>query len=168
MTAIFATPIGGEEIGGRPHWAPQGLRVLVAEDDACNQQVLRLMMERRGYQVHVVDNGRRALSALAETDFDLMLLDMRMPEIDGLHVVKSLRRFERDTPGLSHLPVIAVTALAAKADRVQCMEAGVDEYLSKPFRIGELYAAIDRALRSAPSECRWSLPETTFADPLVF
>jgi CheY-like chemotaxis protein len=128
--------------------------VLVAEDDAFNQQVLRLMLERRGYRVRIVDNGRLALAALAEAPFDLLLLDVRMPEVDGLHVVKSVRRFEHNNPGFNRLPVIAVTALAAKSDRERCMEAGVDEYLSKPFRLTELYAALDRALGSVPLECR--------------
>jgi CheY-like chemotaxis protein len=124
--------------------------VLVAEDDVCNQQVLRLMLERRGYRVRIVDNGRLTLAALAEASFDLLLLDVRMPDVDGFHVVETLRRSERDTPGSCRLPVIAVTAMAAERDRQRCMEAGADEYLSKPFRIRELYAALDRALGSVP------------------
>jgi CheY-like chemotaxis protein len=127
--------------------------VLVAEDDACNQQVLRLMLERRGYRVRIVDNGRLALAALAEARFGLLLLDVRMPEVDGFRVVESVRQSERDIPGSSRLPVIAVTAMAAKSDRQRCMEAGADEYLSKPFRIRELYAALDRALGSVSRGC---------------
>jgi CheY-like chemotaxis protein len=128
--------------------------VLVAEDDESNQQVMRVMLERRGYRVRIVDNGREALAALLEARFALLLVDMRMPEIDGFHVVQSLRGFERNIPGATRLPVIAVTALAAKSDRARCMEAGADEYLPKPFRITELYAALDRALGSMPLECR--------------
>lgn len=150
----IAAPAWGGTITGCPSPAPERLRVLVAEDDACNQQVLRLMLERRGYRVRIVDNGRLALAALAEARFGLLLVDMRMPDVDGFHVVKTLRRSERDTPGSSRLPVIAVTALAAKSDRLRCMEAGADEYLSKPFRIRELYAALDRALGSVPLGCR--------------
>jgi CheY-like chemotaxis protein len=120
--------------------------VLVAEDDADNQQVMRLMLERRGYRVCVADNGRLTLAALAEARFGLLLLDVRMPDMDGFRVVESLRRSERNSPGASRLPVIAVTALAAMSDRERCMEAGVDDYISKPFRVAELYAAIDRGL----------------------
>src|SRR5437588_9860525 len=115
MMELIATPAWGGAIASRPSPAPERLRVLVAEDDACNQQVLRLMLERRGYQVRIVNNGRVALAALAEASFDLLLLDVRMPEVDGFHVVESLRRSERDTPGSSRLPVIAVTAMAAKS-----------------------------------------------------
>jgi CheY-like chemotaxis protein len=150
--ASIAAPARGGATAGRPGPAPDRPRVLVAEDDEFNQQVLRLMLERRGYRVHIVDNGRLALAALAEAPFDLLLLDVRMPEVDGLHVAKSLRRFERNHPGSSRLPVIAVTAMAAKSDRERCMEAGVDEYLSKPFRVAALYAALDRALGSAQSD----------------
>jgi CheY-like chemotaxis protein len=157
-----------ESIAGRPGPAPGRLRVLVAEDDAFNQQVLRLMLERRGYRVRIVGNGRLALAALAEAIFGLLLVDVRMPEVDGFHVVESLRRSERDTPGSSRLPVIAVTALAARSDRERCMEAGADEYLSKPFRLRELYATLDRALASVPLGCRTGDGEFTTANPLGF
>lgn len=146
--ATIAAPTGEGVFSACPSPAPQRLRVLVAEDDEFNQRVLKLMLERRGYRVRVVGNGRLALAALAAAAFDLLLLDVRMPEVDGFHVVESVRRSERDIPGSSRLPVIAVTALAAKSDRDRCMEAGVDEYLSKPFRLTELYAALDRALVS--------------------
>ena len=164
----IAVPTMGGTTAGRPSPAPERLRVLVAEDDAFNQQVMRLMLERRGYRVRIVDNGRLALAALAEAPFDLLLLDVRMPEVDGLHVVKSVRRFEQNNPGFNRLPVIAVTALAAKSDRERCMEAGVDEYLSKPFRVAALYAALDRALGSVPLECRTRDLQSTSANPSAF
>lgn len=165
--ATIAAPTNGDLIAGRPNSAPAPLRVLVAEDDVCNQQVLRLMLERRGCRVRIADNGRLALAALAEASFDLLLLDMRMPDVDGFHVVESLRRSERDAPCYNRLPVIAVTALATKDDRKRCMEAGVDEYLSKPFRLAALYGALDRALGSAQSVCRTSDVWSTFASPSV-
>jgi two-component system sensor histidine kinase/response regulator len=168
MMESIAAPAKGSAITGRPGPAQERLRVLVAEDDVCNQQVLRLMLERRGCRVQIVSNGRVALAALAEASFDLLLLDMRMPEVDGFHVIESLRRSERDTLSDSRLPVIAVTALAAKADRQRCMEAGVDEYLSKPFRVAALYGALDRALGSAQSGCPTDDVRSTFADPSMF
>jgi CheY-like chemotaxis protein len=155
MESIAAAALGCP-IAGRPNSAPERLQVLVAEDDAFNQQVVRLMLERRGYRVRIADNGRLALAALAEARFGLLLVDVRMPEVDGFYVVESLRRSERDTPGSSRLPVIAVTAMATKGDRKRCMEAGVDEYLSKPYRLAELYATLDRALGKVPSGCRTS------------
>lgn len=168
MTAMIAAPTNGDLIADHPNPAPERLRVLVAEDDVCNQEVLRLMLERRGCRVRVVDNGTLALAALAEASFDLLLLDMRMPDVDGFHVVESLRRSERDMPGSSRLPVIAATAMAGRADRTRCMEAGVDEYLSKPFRVTALYAALDRALGSAQMGCRTSDAWSTIANPSAF
>jgi CheY-like chemotaxis protein len=168
MMASIAAPTTGGAIAGRPNSVPERLRVLVAEDDASNQQVLRLMLERRGYRVRIADNGRLAMAALAEARFGLLLLDVRMPDVDGFHVIESLRRSERDTPGSSRLPVIAVTALAAKSDRERCMEAGVDEYLSKPFRVRELYAAIDRGLGRVLSGCRTSDVQFTSASSSAF
>jgi CheY-like chemotaxis protein len=123
---------------------PSRLRVLVAEDDEPSQLVLRIMLERRGYSVRIVANGRQALAALDEGSFDLLLLDVRMPEVDGWQVVESLRRGEEENPGCGRLPVIALTAMARTSDRERCMQAGMDEYLSKPLRVAELYATLDR------------------------
>ncbi len=122
------------------------LRVLVAEDDESNQEVFRIMLERRGFSVRIVANGRQALAAVDEESFDLLLVDVRMPEVDGCEVVESLRRGEGENPGCGRLPVIALTAMAQKRDRERCMQAGMDEYLSKPFRAAELYATLDRVL----------------------
>jgi CheY-like chemotaxis protein len=125
---------------------PPRLRILLAEDDESNQQVLRIMLERRGCSVRIAANGRQALAALDEESFDLVLLDVRMPEVDGWQVMKSLRRDEGKNPGSGRVPVIALTAMAQKSDRDRCMQAGMDEYLSKPLRIAELYATLDRVL----------------------
>jgi CheY-like chemotaxis protein len=122
------------------------VRVLVAEDDEPNQQVLRIMLQRRGYSVRIASNGREALAALDEESFDLLLLDVRMPEVDGWQVVRSLRRAERENPACGRLRVIALTAMAQESDRARCMQAGMDEYLSKPLRTADLYAALDRVL----------------------
>jgi len=134
---------------------PGRLRVLVAEDDEPNQQVLRIMLERRGYSVRIVANGRQALAALDEESFDLVLLDVRMPEVDGWQVVKSLRRDEGENPGRGRLLVIALTAMARKSDRDRCMQAGMDEYLSKPLRTAELYVTLDRVLFGERTK-KWS------------
>jgi len=125
---------------------PRRPRVLLAEDDESNQEVVRIMLERRGYSVRTVANGREALAALAEDAFDILLLDVRMPEIDGCQVVESVRRSEDEDPGCGRLPVIALTAMAMKSDRQRCMEAGMDEYLSKPLRSAELYATLEGIL----------------------
>jgi two-component system sensor histidine kinase/response regulator len=139
---LFRHPTGAGSLGE----APPRLRVLVAEDDEPNQQVLRIMLERRGHSVRIVANGLQALAALDEKAFDLLLLDVRMPDVDGWQVVKSLRKGEGENPGCGRLPVIALTAMAQTSDRDQCMRAGMDEYLSKPLRAAELYATLDRVL----------------------
>ena len=125
---------------------PPRLRVLLAEDDESNQEVFRLLLERRGYSVRIAANGLQALEALDEESFDLLLLDVRMPEVDGWQVVKSLRKGERENLGCARLPVIALTAMAQQSDRDRCMQAGMDEYLSKPLRAAQLYATLDRVL----------------------
>src|SRR5258706_2135599 len=149
MTAAIASNrffLGDATPAGSISETPARLRVLVAEDDESNQEVFRIMLERRGFSVRIVANGRQALAAVDEESFDLLLVDVRMPEVDGCEVVESLRRGEGENPGCGRLPVIALTAMAQKRDRERCMQAGMDEYLSKPFRAAELYATLDRVL----------------------
>jgi PAS domain S-box-containing protein len=120
------------------------LHVLVAEDNPYNQAVLEDLLPRRGHTVHVAADGRAALTALEQGRFDLMLLDMHMPELDGFQVVAAQRQREQGTG--RHLPVIALTARSADGERERCLRAGMDDYLAKPVRPAELFAAIDRVL----------------------
>jgi two-component system sensor histidine kinase/response regulator len=140
--SFFRHPTAAGSLGETP---PRP-RVLLAEDDESNQLVLRIMLERRGYSVRIVANGRQALAALDEESFDLLLLDVRMPEMDGWQVVTSLRKDEGENPACGRLPVIALTAMAQESDRDRCLQAGMDEYLSKPLRVADLYATLDRVL----------------------
>jgi CheY-like chemotaxis protein len=94
----------------------------------------------------VATDGREALDLVGETAFDLLLLDVHMPELDGFQVVRAIRERERATGG--HLPVIALTAGARPEDRERCLAAGMDDYLSKPVRAAELFAAIERMVSS--------------------
>jgi PAS domain S-box-containing protein len=118
------------------------LRVLVAEDTPFNQEFVGHLLGRLGHNVRVAGDGLEALAALREEAFDLMLLDVHMPGCDGFEVITALRRSERLSG--RHLPVIAVTARAMKGDRERCLEAGMDGYLSKPFRAADLVSAIER------------------------
>src|SRR5438552_1457730 len=124
------------------------LKVLVAEDTKFNQQVIQRMLERRGHTVRVVPNGRETLAALEQNAFDLLLLDVNMPEMDGFEVIRSIRGREK-TSG-NHLRVIAMTALSGKRDRDRCIEAGMDDFLAKPVRAAEVYAALERVLTVHP------------------
>jgi two-component system sensor histidine kinase/response regulator len=121
-------------------------RVLVAEDNPVNQLLATRLLEKRGYFVRVVGNGRLALEAIAKDPYDVVLMDVQMPEMDGIEATSALR--EREASAGTHLTVIGVTAHAMKGDRERCLEAGMDGYLSKPIRAKELDEVL--ALHSAP------------------
>ena len=153
-TGQASGPSAGPIAAAGPPESSRRLRVLLAEDNEFNQQVMQHLLERRGHAVRTVRNGRQALVAMDEGSYDLLLLDVHMPEMDGFQVVKALRAREREEGGSNHLPVIALTALSMKGDRERCLEAGMDDYLSKPARATELYAAIERAM------ARYSSPKS--------
>jgi PAS domain S-box-containing protein len=120
------------------------LHVLLAEDNPYNQAVMQDLLERRGHALHTASDGQAALAALERDRFDVMLLDIHMPELDGFAVIAALRQREQGSGG--HLPVIALTARCASGERERCLQAGMDEYLAKPIRAAELFAAIDRVV----------------------
>ncbi len=117
--------------------------VLLVEDNAVNQELALAMLEGTGYRVTVAGNGRQALLALANGQFDVVLMDCQMPEMDGFEATRILRRQENET-GSSHKPVIALTANAVGGDRERCLEAGMDDYVSKPFARAVLLEALAR------------------------
>jgi CheY-like chemotaxis protein len=114
-----------------------------------NQKLVSRLLEKRGHCVKVVANGREALGALEQGTYDLVLMDMQMPEMDGFEATVELRKREKLT-GL-HTPIVALTAHAMKGDRERCLNAGMDGYLSKPIRAQELYELLENysALRAA-------------------
>jgi PAS domain S-box-containing protein len=123
------------------------LRVLLVDDNAFNQRVAVLKLEKKGHAVHVVDSGREALAALAEGPFDLMLTDVQMPDMSGFELTAAVRRSEAGTG--RHLPIVAMTAHAMKGYREKCLAAGMDGYVAKPVRDDELWAAIRAAVPEA-------------------
>jgi signal transduction histidine kinase/DNA-binding response OmpR family regulator len=128
------------------------LRILLAEDDLVNQKLAILLLQQLGHQVDVVSNGRQALEQLAHNTYDVALLDVRMPEIDGLEVA---RRLSERTDGARPY-MIAVTANAMQGDRELCLASGMDDYLSKPLRRGALAVALARAPQP---EARNAIPD---------
>jgi CheY-like chemotaxis protein len=120
------------------------LQVLLAEDNVINQKLGVRLLEKRGHRVVVVDNGKAALEALARARFDVVLMDVQMPVMDGLEATAAIRQQEQAHGG--HLPILAMTAHAMKGDREMCLEAGMDGYVAKPIQPGELFAAIDRVV----------------------
>ncbi len=117
------------------------LRILVAEDNDVNRHLATALLEKRGFYVATATNGREALAALKEQPIDLILMDVQMPEMDGLEATAAIRADEVMTG--RHIPIIALTAHAMKGDREQCLAAGMDEYLSKPINTPALLALIE-------------------------
>jgi len=118
------------------------LRILVAEDNAINQKLVRRMLEKRGHLVTLAANGEQALAEIQRGVFDLVLMDVQMPVMDGLEATARIRQFEAAAG--THLPVVALTAHAMKGDRERCLSAGMDAYVSKPIAVQELDEAIGR------------------------
>ena len=117
-----------------------GLRILLAEDSLYNQKLAVSLLERKGHYVEVANNGLEAVALVRSRDFDLILMDVQMPEMDGLEATQEIRSWE--APRGRHLPIVAMTAQAMKGDRERCLEVGMDEYLTKPVRSADLYAMI--------------------------
>ncbi len=122
------------------------LRVLLAEDNLINQRVLVAMLEKRGHSVEVVDNGLDAVKAWEKGGFDLVLMDLQMPIMNGLDAVTEIRAKEAED-GKRPIPVYALTAQAQEEDRTRCLEAGMDAYLSKPLKIDDLIALLRNCRR---------------------
>jgi CheY-like chemotaxis protein len=123
------------------------LRILLADDNPVNQLLAVRLLESRGYQVSAVANGREAVDAAAARDFDLILMDVQMPAMDGFEATRLLR--EREQSGARRVPIIAMTANAMRGDREQCLAAGMTGYLSKPIRPEELFQTIQEVLTAA-------------------
>ncbi len=117
------------------------LQVLVVEDNPINQILAERLVRKRGYGVFIANNGREALAALEDRKFDLILMDIQMPEMSGIEVTEAIRRKEKGTG--KHIPIIATTASALKEDRERSLAAGMDAYLSKPIVREALFNAID-------------------------
>ncbi|WP_263975677.1 SDR family NAD(P)-dependent oxidoreductase [Leptolyngbya sp. 7M] len=115
------------------------LRILVAEDNVVNQKVILKLLQRLGYQAEVVRNGLEVLDALARQVYDVILMDVQMPEMDGLAATRQINRLPQPRPH-----IIAVTASAMQGDREECLRVGMDDYLSKPLRLDSLHQALSR------------------------
>ena len=146
IVAVFA-PHAGEAQPAAPPQAPpprartRPLRLLLAEDNATNQKVVVTLFENRGDTVVVASNGREAVQRSAEQSFDVILMDVQMPEMSGLEATTAIRQREQSSGG--HVPIVAMTAHAMTGDREQCLAAGMDAYVSKPLRLDELLAVVD-------------------------
>jgi CheY-like chemotaxis protein len=127
------------------------IRILIAEDNLVNQKIAQKMLEKFGYFSNTVSNGHEAVIALGMSDYDLVLMDVEMPVMDGLYATAQIRNPESNV--LNHnVPVIAMTAHAMKGDREKCLEAGMDDYLSKPVKPQELLNVVEKWVRKVGTE----------------
>jgi len=117
------------------------LHLLLAEDNPVNAKLATRLLEKRGHSVTVVTNGRQAVEAVAQDRFDAVLMDVQMPEMDGLEATAAIRAQERESGG--HLPIVAMTAHAMKEDKERCLAAGMDGYISKPIKAQRLFEVIE-------------------------
>jgi len=124
------------------------LHVLVAEDNAVNQRVIVRLLEKMGHIPILAYNGREAVEAYESRPFDVVLMDVQMPEMDGLAATQAIRQSEARNPGRRRLPIMALTAYAMRGDRERCLAAGMDEYLTKPVKPEELAAALNRLVQT--------------------
>ncbi len=128
---------------------PRRLHILVAEDSVVNQTLAVRLLERRGHTVEVASSGVQALATLNAQRFDVVLMDVQMPEMDGLEATETIRAQEQATG--DHIPIIAMTAHVMQGDRERCLEAGMDDYVAKPIRADILFATIECLLPDAIS-----------------
>jgi CheY-like chemotaxis protein len=122
------------------------LFILLAEDNKVNQKLASRMLEKLGHEVVIAENGEEAIEKMKQGDFDLILMDVQMPIMDGFQATKKIR--ESEQKGNKHIPIIALTAYAMKGDREKCLKAGMDGYLSKPINLKEIKNTIYTVLSS--------------------
>jgi CheY-like chemotaxis protein/nitrogen-specific signal transduction histidine kinase len=128
--------------------AEHKLKILLAEDNAINQAIAARLLERHGCSVVIANNGREAVAALEKDAFDLVLMDIQMPEMDGLEAALKIREAERSSQ--TRIPIVAMTAHAMKGDEEMCLSAGMDGYVTKPVQSKKLFETIHRVLSRRP------------------
>ncbi|QDU76170.1 Signal transduction histidine-protein kinase BarA [Bremerella volcania] len=156
----LVTVLGYEELARRQerHSTTDGLsvtiraKILLAEDNLVNQKLAALLLEKCGHEVHVVGDGKLAVEAWSSGEFDLILMDVQMPIMDGFEATAEIRRIQAETG--RKIPIVAMTAHAMKGDRERCLEAGMDDYVTKPINANVLYEVIERVLtqKDSPSQ----------------
>jgi CheY-like chemotaxis protein/HPt (histidine-containing phosphotransfer) domain-containing protein len=165
VTALSKKPLGQSDSAPktlRNRWQRK-LQILLAEDNPVNQRLAVKLLEKQGHRIVVTGNGKEALAALEREKFDLILMDVQMPEMGGFEAAGRIREFEKITGG--HIPIIAMTAHALKGDRERCLEAGMDGYVPKPVESRVLFEAIDSVVPAQPDPSPGAVAQTD--EPLV-
>jgi two-component system, sensor histidine kinase and response regulator len=174
LLAAILTVLGRKSSGSTPDLitrysireASRKLRILVAEDNPVNQAVVLRMLEKMGHTVNIARNGQEAVSFTEAETFDLVFMDVQMPEMDGLTATRSIR--EREKPTGSHTPIIAMTAHAMKGDKERCLEAGMDGYISKPASSREIEHIIATVPVAEPAVQIPAAAKTAPASPVTW
>jgi PAS domain S-box-containing protein len=143
-------PARTRESSGDSSPMPKQYCILLAEDNAINQRVAQQTLKKMGHEIITAGNGKQALELLAGREFDLILMDVQMPEMDGFEATQAIRAQERQTG--AHIPIIAMTAHAMKGDRERCLEAGMDGYVSKPIHSEDVAREMDRVLAGSAAQ----------------
>ena len=158
LKELAAGPDVGFDAGARdsadapgPQAPQRSLAILVVEDHAINQKLAVALLARRGYTVTVADNGLQGLDRMSCGGFDLVLMDLQMPVMDGLEATRRMRAYEHEH-GLRRTPIVAMTASVREEDRQICFAAGMDDFLAKPLNITQLYERVDSILHAAPTD----------------
>ena len=141
---VSAETHGGPQLAADRPRQLSPLQILLAEDSLVNQKLAVGLLERQGHTVHVANNGKEAVAAWQSRPFDLVIMDVQMPEMDGLEATATIRQKEKQTG--AHIPIVAMTAHAMKGDRERCLAAGMDQYITKPIRAKRLLETIGRAI----------------------
>ncbi|MCS7316306.1 MAG: response regulator [Bryobacterales bacterium] len=163
LSVVAGKPAAGGQQGEATEVPSRKLRVLIAEDNAVNRMLVTRLLERRGHSVAVAVDGSEALSLLNRESFDVVLMDIEMPGMDGLEATAAIRAAEAGRGG--HVPILAMTAYAMKEDRDRCLAAGADGYIAKPIRARELIAAVERiAAERATFESRLRSESSTYTE----
>ncbi|MDQ3622424.1 MAG: response regulator, partial [Verrucomicrobiota bacterium] len=167
LVALQVSWGGLEELPAEPSVLPSEklglLRVLLVEDTKINQRLATILLQQRGHAVQIALNGKAALVALEQQAFDLVLMDVQMPEMDGFEATAAIRAREKATG--NHLPIIAMTAHALKGDRDRCLNSGMDGYVAKPIQPDELWHAIDTLVPRVPAGLSQNQTEVRAIEP---
>lgn len=126
------------------------LQVLVVEDNLTNQKVICAMLKKKGHTPVIANNGKKGVELYQNQEFDLVLMDIQMPEMNGFDATKAIREIEQQTG--KHVPIIAVTAHAMKGYREECLEAGMNNYIAKPVSFQGLFEIINETLNAAAAD----------------
>jgi CheY-like chemotaxis protein len=159
LLELVQTHFGIAEPGNDPEVRPlratpaRGARILVAEDNVVNQEVVRAMLESLGHECEIVDQASAVVEATRDSDFDLILMDVHLLEMNGIEVIRQIRR-HASTHGRDTMPIVAVTTPGIDGERKDCEAAGVDDFLEKPFSLEQLATVVNRWLSEAKPESR--------------